>query len=136
MSLHESSIASAIVSAIQDAYAREAGKIRKVTVIVGELQALDTVVLKEYLDVALSDSGIPLKYEIVSERASFRCRRCEASWDLDKVEAGADVRELIHFMPEAAYAFLKCPSCGSRDFEVVRGRGVRLAIEVGEPGGG
>lgn len=129
--MHESSIAAAIVSAIQEAYYRERSRISKVVVITGELQALDTEVLKEYLDIALEEAGVPVRYEIVSERAEFRCRRCGREWGLGDSEVEGSVRELIHFMPEAAYAFLKCPSCGSRDFEVTKGRGIKLSIELG-----
>ncbi|MEM0092864.1 MAG: hydrogenase/urease maturation nickel metallochaperone HypA [Thermofilum sp.] len=130
--MHESSIAAAVLSAIQEVYSREGGRVRKVKVIAGELQAIDTGVLKEYLDVALDDAGIPLHYEVVTENAEFKCRRCGRGWGLGDIEAGVDVRELIHFMPEAAYAFLKCPSCGSGDFEIVKGRGIRLSFELGE----
>ena len=37
-----------------------------------------------------------------------------------------DVREAIHFVPEIAHTYIKCPKCGSPDFEVVQGRGVWL----------
>lgn len=130
--MHESSIAAAILSAIQEVCSREGNRVRKVRVITGELQALDIEVLKTYLDVALEEAEIPLQYELVSERAEFRCRRCGREWGLNDTKAEGDVRELIHFMPEAAYAFLKCPSCGSRDFEIAKGRGIRLSFEVGE----
>jgi hydrogenase nickel incorporation protein HypA/HybF len=37
-----------------------------------------------------------------------------------------EVSEAIHFVPEMAHVYIKCPSCGSPDFEVVEGRGVWL----------
>jgi hydrogenase nickel incorporation protein HypA/HybF len=37
-----------------------------------------------------------------------------------------DTAEAIHFVPEVAHTYIKCPSCGSPDFEIVEGRGVWL----------
>jgi len=38
---------------------------------------------------------------------------------LDEEEA-----EFIHFIPEVAHAYLRCPKCKSPDFEITKGRGV------------
>jgi hydrogenase nickel incorporation protein HypA/HybF len=38
-----------------------------------------------------------------------------------------EVSESIHFIPEVAHSYLKCPKCGSSDFEFMKGRGVWLA---------
>jgi hydrogenase nickel incorporation protein HypA/HybF len=47
-----------------------------------------------------------------------------------------DMRESIHFLPEAGHAFIRCPSCGSPDYAVTSGRGVYIeSIGVEEPGG-
>ena len=40
--------------------------------------------------------------------------------------------ESIHFVPELAHAFLRCPDCDGADFEVVAGRGVVLQELEGE----
>jgi hydrogenase nickel incorporation protein HypA/HybF len=37
-----------------------------------------------------------------------------------------EAREAIHFLPEAAHAYIRCPKCGSPDFEILSGRGVWL----------
>jgi hydrogenase nickel incorporation protein HypA/HybF len=43
-------------------------------------------------------------------------------------------REAVHFLPEAAHAYLRCPRCGSVDFDVAAGRGVSIvSIELEEP---
>ena len=42
--------------------------------------------------------------------------------DLDE-----QTREAIHFLPEAAHAFIRCPSCKSPDYRVQAGRGVSIA---------
>ena len=44
-----------------------------------------------------------------------------------------ETREAIHFLPEAAHAFVRCPSCGSPDFAVSKGRGVSIkSIDISE----
>jgi hydrogenase nickel incorporation protein HypA/HybF len=37
-----------------------------------------------------------------------------------------DIKEAIHFLPEAVHAYISCPNCGSFDFEIVGGRGVYI----------
>ncbi len=34
--------------------------------------------------------------------------------------------ESIHFIPEVAHTYIKCPKCGSPDFEIIKGRGIWL----------
>jgi hydrogenase nickel incorporation protein HypA/HybF len=34
--------------------------------------------------------------------------------------------EAIHFVPEIAYVYIRCPNCKSPDFEIMQGRGVWL----------
>ena len=43
-----------------------------------------------------------------------------------------DAAEAIHFVPELAHAFMRCPDCGSPDFEVAAGRGVAISGIEGE----
>ncbi len=42
----------------------------------------------------------------------------------ERKELGENEQEAIHFVPEAAHAFIRCPACGSPDFEISKGRGV------------
>jgi len=48
---------------------------------------------------------------------------CSYRWKLLPEELGSDVSEMIHFIPEAIHSFTSCPKCGSRDYEIVSGRG-------------
>lgn len=130
--MHESALASAIVSAVSETLSREGSRVKLVRILIGELQNLDPVVLREFVEMGFRDAGISVSYEIVEEEAVFKCRRCGLEWKMRDSSVEADVREFIHFLPEAAYAFLKCPSCSSSDFEITRGRGVSLAIVVGD----
>jgi len=43
-----------------------------------------------------------------------------------KKELNEDASEAIHFIPEIAHTYIKCPKCRSPDFEVLQGRGVWL----------
>ena len=40
--------------------------------------------------------------------------------------------EAIHFIPEVAHVYIRCPECESPDFEFVKGRGVWIESIEGE----
>jgi hydrogenase nickel incorporation protein HypA/HybF len=42
-----------------------------------------------------------------------------------------NVQENIHFIPEVAHVYVKCPRCESPDFEVLKGRGVWINKVMG-----
>ena len=69
------------------------------------------------------------------EPALCRCRSCEREFGFSEADAGAgleaDQSEAIHFIPELAHTYLRCPDCGSPDFEVTQGRGVWLVAVEG-----
>ena len=61
------------------------------------------------------------------EKASFRCNACGHEWLMEQQEQiGDEELEAIHFLPEAAHVYMRCPSCGSPDFVLDRGRGVSI----------
>ena len=65
---------------------------------------------------------------IESDPALFGCNFCKKEWALEEQEGlSEDQREAIHFLPEAAHVFIRCPGCGSPDFRVIKGRGVSIA---------
>ncbi|MEM4169637.1 MAG: hydrogenase maturation nickel metallochaperone HypA, partial [Thermoproteota archaeon] len=49
---------------------------------------------------------------------------CGFKWFFQKEELDENMLEAIHFLPEVSHAYVKCPNCGSPDFEVTGGRGV------------
>jgi hydrogenase nickel incorporation protein HypA/HybF len=67
------------------------------------------------------------KFVIEAVPASFKCRKCSREWKLKSEKLDKTTGEAIHFVPEMAHVYLKCPQCGSPDFEVKEGRGVWLA---------
>jgi len=74
------------------------------------------------------------KVEVNIVRTKFRCRTCEHEWTFKDISETLDegVRESIHFIPEVAHSFMRCPKCGSPDFEVLEGRGISVTSITGE----
>ena len=135
--MHEFALADAVVrAAVKTADDEELQKVDHVQVRVGELQSIK----KETFDFALKESRPAddprleeTTFEVVIVPAAFRCRVCDHAFVLaDCGERDPDAAEAIHFVPELAHAFMRCPSCGSPDFEVTEGRGVEIGTIQGE----
>jgi len=96
---------------------------------VGELQSLNLEIIKEAISKYLSDLGVPFEdISVVEEKASFTCNKCGFNWGFSDIDP--DVREFIHFLPEAVFSFVRCPNCGSRDYDVKSGRLLKIRFEV------
>jgi hydrogenase nickel incorporation protein HypA/HybF len=135
--MHELALADAVVSAaLSTARQERLDRISSVTVQVGELQQIRLETFEHLLRQVLPDTetslaGTAFAVEIVPAR--FRCRPCGQVFGLAEAgEADAQTREAIHFIPELAHAFLRCPLCRSPDFEIVAGRGVSIDRIEGE----
>ena len=127
--MHEWALAEAVVmSVVEYARSRGASRVKRVVVSLGELQAIDKEILSFALEELRKNAPIPIdEFVLEEEEAVFRCRACGFEWRLRDVgDLGEEVREYIHFVPEVVHTYLRCPKCGSPDFEVVRGRGVRI----------
>ncbi len=129
--MHEWAIAEAVILEVENLITRYPS-LRRIKVVAGELQNIDESVLRQYLDMMMKEVAPGVDYEITREKAEFKCNVCGYRWSLDDVDLSEDEREAIHFVPEAVHAYVKCPSCGSRDFIVVKGRGIKLLYEVRE----
>ncbi len=127
--MHEWALADAVLEATTAALAgRAPACLRTVTILIGELQAIEQEIFDLALRTLLEEKPFrQASFVVEKEPASFQCRSCGGTWDLAGV-AGLDEenREAIHFLPEAAHAFISCPSCGSPDFTLLRGRGVSI----------
>mgnify|MGYP000073556311 FL=1 len=139
--MHEWGIAESIVRAVLE-YAEGEGikRVWEVVISVGELSQLDLEVLR-YAAETLS-KGTPLEgavFKFDEEEARFKCNRCGWEWGFEDIKSsieekvGVRVRDLeggndlpIHYMPELIYTYASCPKCGSSDFEVVSGMGVKI----------
>jgi hydrogenase nickel incorporation protein HypA/HybF len=134
--VHEWALAEGVLATARDVARREnLATVTRIEVRIGELQHIKKDVfafaLKEVADRVPGNIGSP-RIELEIEPASFRCRACAREFALAEGSDGLEPDEVesIHFVPELAHVHLRCPQCESPDFEVVRGRGVRIhAIE-------
>jgi hydrogenase nickel incorporation protein HypA/HybF len=130
--VHEWALAEAVIAAtIEESRKGELEEVTKITLRIGELQQLDLEIFKFALDeLVKSYNGSPslknVKIEIEPEQAIFKCRVCGKEWDFGDPGLNQDEYEAVHFAPEVAHAYIRCPSCKSPDFEVIQGRGVLI----------
>lgn len=126
-------MAEAVVSAISRIAEQEGLKIiSEVNIRIGELQQIDLEVFRLALSETSRRISWEIKFNIEFERAEFRCRMCGNQWPFKPEILDADVKEAIHVIPEVAHAFMKCPRCGSPDFEIIKGRGIWVEGIKGE----
>ncbi len=132
--MHEWALADAVVEAAVAALGtRDPSCLRGVTVLIGELQAIDREIFSFALETILADKPYrAAMFHLETEKASFRCESCRKEWALDESsELTAEEREAIHFLPESAHAFVRCPACGSPDYRLQKGRGISISsLEV------
>ncbi len=123
--VHEWALAEAIAEYVeQQAKGRP---VKKLVISLGVLQSIDREILDFALKNILEDRNLRIgSIEYVDEEVVLRCKRCGYEWKPSMDEVDESVREAIHFVPEAVYSYFKCPRCGSRDFEIVSGRGISI----------
>ncbi|MCD6538964.1 hydrogenase nickel incorporation protein HypA [Candidatus Bathyarchaeota archaeon] len=124
--MHEWALAEAVISTISRLAESEGlREIKEVKLKIGELQQIELEVFKFALT-QLRDSSLlkNAKFNIEVVNAEIKCRNCGFKWSLEKEKIDRDAAEAIHFIPEVIHAFIRCPKCGSPDFEITGGRGV------------
>jgi hydrogenase nickel incorporation protein HypA/HybF len=127
--MHEWALAEAIlVSAKQVAEQETLKTVTEVTIKVGELQQAEPQILRFALSQMKADNDIfkSTKFHILKAKSTLKCRVCATTWHFNLKKLDKATAEAIHFVPEVAHTFIKCPKCGSPDFEIVSGRGVWL----------
>ncbi len=127
--MHEWALAEAVVATVEKIRQENGGgRVLAVRVRIGELQKISPEAFQEGLRASLE--GRPYGAEVfafLDDPAVFRCRLCAREWPLAGVpELGEEEREAVHFLPEAAHVYLRCPGCGSPDFDLAAGRGVTI----------
>ena len=125
--MHEWALAEAVISAASEVAGKEHLKeVTELKIRVGELQQIEL----EILQFALSELRTPIlknaKFTVEKVKAKLKCRACGHAWLFKKQELDESTAEAIHFVPEVAHTYIKCPKCGSPDFEITKGRGVWL----------
>lgn len=104
----------------------------RLTVKVGALQSIDREILSFAIKEIAREAGVEMReVAIVETPPLLRCRSCGLEWRLRLEELSEDVREAVHFVPEAIYAYVRCPRCGSVDFEIASGRGLEEVVVEG-----
>jgi len=136
--MHEWALAESIISAATEAAEKE--KLKKITEIkikIGELQQIEKDIFEFALDQIIKDSDKKIKdvkIKIDIEKSKLKCKNCEKVWSFNdmKKKLNKGESESIHFIPEVALVYFRCPNCSSPDFEIIRGRGVTISSIKGE----
>jgi len=93
---------------------------------VGELQQIEHDVLIFAIEQLRSPLLKDAKFVLETVHAKLKCRVCSEEWTYNPEVMEESISEAIHFVPEMAHVYIKCPKCKSPDFEILEGRGVWL----------
>jgi hydrogenase nickel incorporation protein HypA/HybF len=133
--MHEWSLAEAVLkSSIKEAKKRSLKKLLEVKIVLGDLQGIEEEIVKFGLE-SLKKGTMAEEADFIftKEDAAFQCRNCQYDWNLKDMNLNNEtIRESIHFVPEVVHSFIRCPACGSPDFEVIKGRGIYIEEITGE----
>ncbi|MEM3536158.1 MAG: hydrogenase nickel incorporation protein HypA [Candidatus Bathyarchaeia archaeon] len=125
--MHEWALAEAAIAAVSQIAEKEG--LREVTAVeirVGELQQVELDILLFALSQLKTAKFKNAKFNVRTVKAEFKCRVCGRKWVFSKDKLEESTAEAIHFVPEIAHTYIRCPKCGSPDFEVLQGRGIWL----------
>ncbi|MCX8149901.1 MAG: hydrogenase nickel incorporation protein HypA [Candidatus Bathyarchaeota archaeon] len=125
--MHEWALAEAVVkTAVQIAEKEGLKQVTEVTVKIGELQDVERPIFRFALSQLIPSNFKLVKFRLLRSKAKLKCRVCSNVWVFKKTKLNKDAVEAIHFVPEVAHTYIKCPKCGSPDFEILEGRGIWL----------
>ena len=131
--MHEWALAEALISTVIQVSKKEGlRKIFEIEVRIGELQDIDLEIFKFALIQLKPDYLKDAEFKFKMVKTKLKCRVCGHEWSPRKDELDESVREAIHFIPEITHAYLRCPRCGSIDFDIIEGRGVWLEYVRGK----
>ena len=125
--MHEWALAEAVISTTMEiAEEKRLKSITEVKIKMGELQQIDQEIFKFALSQLQTRILKNAKFILETVNAELKCKVCGHQWSFYAEKLGEDVSEAIHFIPEIAHTYIKCPKCKSPDFEIPVGRGVWL----------
>lgn len=131
--MHEWALAEAvIIAATQLAEKANLKKITEVTIKIGEIQQIDRPIFRFALTQLKPDILKNAKFKMIKAKAKLKCNKCQNIWLFGKQKIDKNTKEAIHFVPEVAHTYIKCPKCSSPDFEIIEGRGIWLENIKGE----
>ena len=123
--MHEWALAEAVLLTVSKIAEKEGlREVREVKIKIGELQQIELEILEFALSQLKTSKFKKTEFSIEIAKAELECRVCGYHWDFIKEELDEDTKEAIHFVPEIAHAYIRCPKCGSPDFEILHGRGI------------
>jgi hydrogenase nickel incorporation protein HypA/HybF len=138
--MHEWALAESVLEAVRrECGAEHLTAFRRVTVRLGELQNIEEEIFTEGLRTLAGEYGIGTEVFVIEHvPARFACNHCGRRWELrESGEVSEEELEAIHFLPETAHLFIRCPQCGSGDYHIEEGRGVSIgAISTETQNGG
>ena len=136
--MHEMALAEGVLATALGLAREREQPVVKIIVKIGQLQQISTETFRDCLDL-FRPKDEPLlsqaRIQLDTEPATLTCRACSHAYGLGDLpgKPGESELEAIHFIPELAHSYLRCPRCASPDFDVTKGRGVWIeAIEVEE----
>ena len=133
--MHEWALAEGVIlTATRIAEEQGIKEITEVKVGIGELQQIEHEIFLFALEQLRTPNMKEAKFTLEAIAGKLRCRVCGEEWEFSNREMDEETSEAIHFVPEMAHVYVKCPSCESPDFEVLEGRGVILASISGVRG--
>lgn len=124
--MHEWALAESVINTISDHPLIKKSSI--VEIVFGELQDIDREIFLFAFNELKKERSLESEIKIVDEKAEFKCNNCGKVFDLTYFKNKKQEKENIHFLPEMAKIFIKCPVCKSPDFEIKKGRGISLRI--------
>lgn len=125
--MHEWALAEAVISTVSQIAEKEGLKeVAEVEIKVGELQQIELDILEFALSQLKTSKLKNVKFHIETVKAELKCRVCGHKWIFRKEKMNEEIAEAIHFVPEIAHTYIKCPKCGSPDFKILKGRGIWL----------
>jgi hydrogenase nickel incorporation protein HypA/HybF len=125
--MHEWALAEAILNSAKEIAEKEQLKqVTEVSIRVGELQQVEPPILRFALEQLKNELFKKAKFHILKAKSTLKCRVCGTEWQFSLKSLDTATAEAIHFVPEVAHSYIKCPKCGSPDFEIASGRGIWL----------
>lgn len=147
--MHEWSLAQAIVESVTEAANKEnARRVKILEVEIGSLAMLDKDIIVEAIKTLSEGTKLEgAEIKVYEEETKFRCEKCKKIWSFsevkDKLEKDWEDTKIkdehgtqdlsVHYFPELIFAMISCPSCGSKDFEILGSRELTIknvTIEV------
>jgi hydrogenase nickel incorporation protein HypA/HybF len=125
--MHEWALAEAVIKSASEIADKEGLKqVTEISLKIGELQQVEKEIFRFALTQLKPSNFKNVKFRINTAKTTLKCRVCGNSWLFGRTKLDKETSEAIHFVPEVSHTFIKCPNCGSPDFEILKGRGVWL----------